>query len=396
MTHLKIFICLSVLSFSFLFGNLDFVNGLSLTARNVGLGRVGVVANGDTTAFYINPSLLTTFRGQAYSFSYQPWLFESSLFSGTATLGLERIGFGIQVNYLGTEPFEQINYLGLKTGKNLEASDLVVNLAVAFRLLATESVNWSIGLGSTLEGNQLADQQKTFFDLSLGTILRIALHEHQLSFGASFLNPLNSQKARTVLPLSINTGVEGEIHLSPGLFLLPSAELIYSQNLDSLRTSLEINILKIIQLRGAYRIYDSDLALSPLSFGAGLKIKYLFLDYGIRLTKDFLAPYHSFSFTVQLPYVEPSKSPNKNSIPLPKISNPQAVPQGTATKPSSASTSLSQSQVTTSSTDTSISKTELTQDKPVLEEQTKALENPATNVLSNQMTNNAPAETVTQ
>ncbi len=256
------------------------------STRSAGLGGAGVALVGDAGALFANPAGIATVRHIAVEGSYEPYLGGTTLSSGAFAIRLLHfhLGAGVQALDYGTEP-EIVpdpstgGRTGMPTGNTFRSTDLlgVGTLVYRYGLIA-------VGASGKYARQQIGTWSADAWAGDAG--LAIALFDI-MAFGASVQNLGGDLGNGARLPRRTRVGFTMNYVDPEGAYRLLTT--LEGQWLAGGKTVLVTGLEGGVVTRGVglvgrvgYAAHGPGNDASPLSFGAGVELGRLHLDYAYQ------------------------------------------------------------------------------------------------------------------
>lgn len=256
---------------------------LPASTRALALGNAFVAAGADEAAIFYNPAQLRAAPSISAGLSVQQWLASSTLAAAAASTHLWRgtVGVGLQVlDYGSSERVigDPSGGLGDGTGSTVSAGDFVASIAYA---VAVRGVR--LGATAKYVSQRLVDQSGGAMAGDFGA----AFDVRGVTMAASVQNvggEISLAGDRRPLPRTVHVGTAIPVRGVGPVDLLGTVEVAHSRDgktepLGGLEVSyLAPGDVTILGRVGALA-RPQGAAISPVSFGAGLRSHHLALDY---------------------------------------------------------------------------------------------------------------------
>ncbi len=269
---------------------------IGIGAKQVGFGSAVSSTVDDAAAVFWNPAGIGWMNEKQVFLAHNTWLVDSrhSAISFAMPLGSFVVGANIAV--LNIKEFEEttVDFPG-GTGRMVGAGDFVIGLAVARKY--TEKL--SIGLQVKFVQEKLDDVTFNNFLFDVGTIYYTGFRDLRLAFTLQHFGPDKKLfDTNFKMPLLFRLGAADHIINTDNLRITTAVDLVHpTDNNEWVNLGLEIGLVKLIEIRGGYRINVDEGALTlgfglqaPHMMGVRPQLDYAYVSYG-----DIFGATHRFS-----------------------------------------------------------------------------------------------------
>jgi hypothetical protein len=267
---------------------------LGIGSRATAMGEASSVIVNDATSLYWNPANLTNINNNSISFMYSSLFADINYqFLGYGHKVGENISCGFGIQYLSMDSIKHTDDNGIETGETSKPYDLAVLFGLGYKLS-----DWSVGVIEKEISSRILNKINTFaFDFG---ILSPVFDKFQFAGVVQNVgSKIKFDKESDKLPLNIKGGVA--FYLSEN-FILSSDFCFPIDNTPYFAGGLEYKILSAgnlqMSLRGGYNNKSSIDGFSDFSFGAGISIKDLAIDYSF-IPKGDLGNINDFSLNIR-------------------------------------------------------------------------------------------------
>ena len=267
---------------------------LGVGSRATAMGEASSVIVNDATSLYWNPANLTNINNNSISFMYYSLFTDIDYqFLGYGHKVDKNISYGFGIQYLLMDSIKHTDDDGIETGETSNPYDLAVLFGFGYKLS-----DWSVGVTGKEISSRILNKINTFaFDFG---ILSPVFNKFQF---AGVIQNVGSKirfdKGSDKLPLNIKGGIAFYINEK---FILSSDFCFPIDNTPYFAGGLEYKILSEsnlqVSLRGGYNSKSSISGFSDFSFGTGISIKDLSIDYSF-LPKGDLGNTNTFSLNLR-------------------------------------------------------------------------------------------------
>ena len=274
---------------------------IGIGAKETAMGEAVTSLVNDANSVFWNPSGIAYIENYEVSFSHNSWLASSKHNSAVFAFPLASFVFAVSAAALQINDFEETTALMPDgTGRMVSAGDYVFGLAAARRF--TDRL--SIGLQVKYVHEKLDDYSLNNFLFDVGAIYATGFRDLTLGFSLQHFGPdmrLLNQDFRT--PLLFRLSASDKFVINEDFIITGAAELVHpTDNNEWVNLGLEIQLLKIVALRGGHRINVDE---GKWSFGFGLTPPVLGsistrIDYAFVLSEKVFDNVHRFSVKIGL------------------------------------------------------------------------------------------------
>jgi len=282
---LKLFLVMQI----FLINKFIFADGIASTpfpledintgARAVGFAGAFTAISDDATSIYYNPAGLANLKKIEIDAAYYKWFMDTFLSYACFNVPIGSGSIGGMFLYTSYGKFDLIDEKGIFLNTSVEPLNLKGAIGYGFPLGSI----FSFGLGLKLNSFIIEDYNKTSFLLDLGLrtnindFIFLGLAVQNIGFEENNLNNIKAGLGINIFNIQGNKwSFEFDTKYS----------MIYGL---SYSLGTELQLFKLLALRGGYNIDKSNDILgnlSGVSFGAGITIEKLSVDYAFSMRGD--------------------------------------------------------------------------------------------------------------
>jgi len=254
--------------------------------RSAALAGSYVAVNDDPNVMFYNPAGIYAGLSDQISFSYLSHLADINSASMSYVKKYENIGsFAFGVQYIGYGDMKRADQFGNVTG-SFSANDMAFTLSYSNQL----DNNFNYGVSTKFIYSGIADVSSTGLAFDFG--LQYLWVEQNWRFGFSAMN-IGSQLTsyfdkKENLPVDVKLGVSKKLQHMPFEFFFSLNRLNdQKERFKNITFGGEFKLSEVIKLRIGYDAQTrkelklgTTTGLAGFNFGAGIKIKNYFFDYG--------------------------------------------------------------------------------------------------------------------
>ena len=259
---------------------------IGLGGKEVGFGSAASSVVDDAASVFWNPAGLGWMTKKQLFISHNEWLVGSQHSAFSFAMPIHSLVVAVSAAVLSIKPFEETTVLlPTGTGRKVEASDMVAGIAVAKKF--TEKL--TIGGQVKFVQEKLDDVSFNAFLFDVGTIYYTGFRDLRLAFTLQHFGAdqqIFDQKFK--MPLLFRLGAADYIIKGERFHILTAVDLVHpTDNNEWVNWGLEVQLIKILSLRGGYRFNVDEGALSlgfglylPILANATFDLNYAYVSYG--------------------------------------------------------------------------------------------------------------------